>query len=133
MNKYKRMKVNGICIDEHRLIMGQHIGRKLKSSEAVHHKDGNRRNNIIENLELMTVAEHSQMHMRELWKRPEYQEKHSGGHISSSSKLNADSIRLIRMLLKYNYLRQIDIAKMFGVARQTINNINTGLNWSWVK
>jgi hypothetical protein len=36
----------------HRQVMEQHLGRKLRPNETVHHKDGNRANNKIENLEL---------------------------------------------------------------------------------
>ena len=39
---------------EHRLVMEQHLGRLLDQSETVHHKDGNRQNNLIFNLELRT-------------------------------------------------------------------------------
>jgi len=37
---------------EHRAVMEAHIGRPLKPHETVHHKDGNRRNNALDNLEL---------------------------------------------------------------------------------
>jgi len=37
---------------EHRVVMERHIGRLLKSHETVHHKDGNRLNNSLDNLEL---------------------------------------------------------------------------------
>lgn len=43
---------NNSYLQEHRLIMAREIGRPLTSSETVHHKDGNRTNNVIENLQL---------------------------------------------------------------------------------
>ena len=47
---------------EHRLIMENHIGRFLTDSEVVHHKDSNRSNNTIDNLELLTISEHHRLH-----------------------------------------------------------------------
>ena len=49
----------------HRLIMENYIGRYLTRDEVVHHKDGNKSNNDISNLELMTNAEHSRLHAKE--------------------------------------------------------------------
>lgn len=37
---------------EHRLVMEKVLGRYLTEDESVHHKDGNRRNNKEDNLEL---------------------------------------------------------------------------------
>lgn len=42
-----------------------HIGRKLFHNECVHHKDGNRANNELSNLQLMTKSEHSRLHAKE--------------------------------------------------------------------
>jgi len=39
-------------VREHRLVMARHIGRPLSAHEQVHHKDGNRKNNAIGNLQL---------------------------------------------------------------------------------
>lgn len=46
-------KASGLkYILEHRWIMEQHLGRYLEPTEVVHHRDGNPRNNAIENLHL---------------------------------------------------------------------------------
>lgn len=37
---------------EHRIVMARHLGRPLRDDETVHHVDGNRANNALENLQL---------------------------------------------------------------------------------
>jgi hypothetical protein len=39
-------------VKEHRLVMSEFLGRPLERFEHVHHKDGNRGNNALDNLEL---------------------------------------------------------------------------------
>lgn len=47
---------------EHRAVVEQALGRELRSDEVVHHKDGNKRNNTLDNLQVMTQAEHTRLH-----------------------------------------------------------------------
>lgn len=46
----------------HRLLMEEFLGRKLSKNEHVHHIDENPLNNEIDNLQLMTKAEHISHH-----------------------------------------------------------------------
>lgn len=62
---YKRIWLtDGSSVTEHQYVMEKHIGRKLEKNECVHHIDGNRANNDINNLQLMTIGEHSKLHRK---------------------------------------------------------------------
>lgn len=53
----------------HRLVMEKKLGRLLRRDELVHHKDGNKQNNSLSNLELVTASEHKRLHAG--WKKIE--------------------------------------------------------------
>jgi len=55
-----RTKNNYVLL--HRIIMENHLGRILNANEVVHHINGNKKDNRIENLEVMIDREHSSHH-----------------------------------------------------------------------
>ena len=66
---YKMIRKNGHpfsdskgYVREHRLIMEKFLGRYLEDGECVHHIDGDKLNNSIENLELMSIESHVKLH-----------------------------------------------------------------------
>jgi hypothetical protein len=52
-------------VKQHRRIMEEYLGRRLQPWEVVHHINGIKTDNRIENLQLMTASEHSSMHRKE--------------------------------------------------------------------
>jgi hypothetical protein len=52
-------------IKEHRLVMENHLGRKLLPSEHIHHINGDVKDNQIDNLMVMTKEAHVSLHRRQ--------------------------------------------------------------------
>lgn len=59
---YQQKWVNGRSMRVHRLVMEQHLGRTLEIDEVIHHINGDKLDNRLSNLRLMTKPAHDKLH-----------------------------------------------------------------------
>lgn len=126
VNKYKKIKVDGKSRDEHRVIMEEHLGRKLERHEVVHHKNGIRSDNRIENLELMTLSEHSKMHATGVTPSEETRKIYSG--IRKGKKLRPLSEQQIKEIERMSKEGKSGraIARETGIYRKKVHAVISG-------
>ena len=78
----------GKKVAEHKYLIELIIGRKLTKNEVVHHKDRNKLNNDIDNLQLMTRSEHTKEHANDENRKPIKGRKITDEHIEKLRKAN---------------------------------------------
>lgn len=95
------------------------------------HRDGNKQNNYIENLEWVTPSENIK-HAYKLGLTKSLGWSQGIGENNSHSKLKDGEVWLIKRLLWFEY-PQRKIAKMFSIGKSTVTHINLGESWTHIE
>ena len=113
-------KVNGKTINAnvHRLVW-LHFYGEIPNGLTINHKNGNKHDNRLENLELWSHVDNG---------------KHSAFVLNNiPAKLTEQQVREIKALLNSKVLTQRAIAKIYGISKSVISGICLGTRWSHVK
>ena len=133
-SRYVFVKTESGFVQLHRLVMEMYLGRYLDCDEVVHHCNGEKTDNRIENLELMTNSEHTTLH--NLGKvftegtRAKISAKAKDRHIAQ--KLTQEKVVNIRKLHASGMASYRDLATMFGVTRRAIACVVKKISWRHV-
>lgn len=111
----------------HWLVTEAFLGKRPNNLET-NHKDGNKRNNHINNLEYVTSSENNRHAYKTGLKKPTPPRL---GEACNKAKLKKQDVIIIKKLRKRGHTT-VALGKMFGVSHSAISLIVNNKNWRWL-
>lgn len=113
----------------HRLILENFQPVDGMENLQVNHKNGNKGDNSLENLEWTTPAENT----RDANKRGLGHQMNQNGEMNSMTSLKEEDVKeIIKLTKKPNRPTDQKIANRYGVTRKTISNIRRNITWTYL-
>jgi len=106
----------------HRLVAIAFIGEPPTDKHEVCHIDGDKENNIVDNLRWGTRADNERDKI--------LHDRTNRGQRNGQAKLTPEQVAEIRLLLSKGDMLQRQIGDLFGITRQTVSDIKGGRSWA---
>lgn len=114
---YLRVSIGGKLQFVHRLVAEKYLPNP-ENKPQINHKDGNKLNNCVDNLEWVTNEENRKHAVRN--------SLHLSGEACKWAKLTQENVEYIRSHKEYTAR---ELAEMFNVAITTIRTVRQGRSW----
>jgi hypothetical protein len=125
---YKQVSVKGKKHYVHRMVAATYLG-PCPEGYYVNHKDGDKLNNDIHNLEYVTPGGN----LQHAYDTGLYKAYDRNGENHPGNKLTEEDVKEILTLFEENDLTYTEVASMYGVKRHAISRIIRGLSWTHIQ
>lgn len=116
-------------IDQHRAVMQDHLDRMLTRHEVVHHKNGDKHDNRLENLDVMSLSEHTRKHCVEgQWHKRFKDKRHQfkKGHVAANRLFTVVEAYAIRDMFNQSGDSARAFADSLSISRDSLGRIARG-------